>query len=60
MKDEFCNHLDKIYGELKEKNESLEIHLFEKGYHPAMLSNKNVFLDLLKQRIKLGYFHPKT
>ncbi len=51
MKDEFCHHLDKIYGELKEKNDQLEIHLFKEGNHPAMISNKNDFYEMIKQRI---------
>lgn len=53
MKDEFCDHLDKIYGDMKQKNNRLKIHLFNNGNHPAMLSNKNEFFDLVKQRIKL-------
>lgn len=50
-KDEYCDHLDKIYGELKEKNESLEIHLFEEGNHPAIISNKKEFLEIIKEKI---------
>ena len=52
MKDEFCDHLDKIYGELKKKNKKLEIHLFNTGNHPAMLSNKDEFLKLIGDKIK--------
>lgn len=51
MKDEYCNHLDKIYGNLKAKNNKLEIHLFEKGNHPAILSNKKHFFELIKEKI---------
>ena len=49
-KDEYCDDLDKIYYKLKEKNPSLEIHMFENGNHPAMLSNENEFLDLVIQK----------
>ncbi len=52
LKDEYCSNLDEIYSGLKRKNESLEIHLFEKGNHPAMISNKEAFLELLKDRLK--------
>lgn len=48
-KDEYCDHLDKIYGELQKKNETLAIHLFEEGGHPAMISNKNEFFNIIKQ-----------
>lgn len=51
MKDEFCNHLDEIYRALKRKNPSLETHLFEDGNHPAMLSNHDRFLALVRQKI---------
>ena len=51
MQDEYCDHLDKIYAEFKGKNDLLEINMFEKGGHPAMLSNKNEFLNLVKQKI---------
>lgn len=47
MQDEYCNHLDKIYSNLQQKNPALNIHLFEKGNHPAMLSNKKEFFQLL-------------
>ncbi len=52
MKDEYCNHLDIIFGKLKAKNTKLDIHLFERGNHPAMLSNKKEFFDLVKERLK--------
>ncbi|WP_159520618.1 alpha/beta fold hydrolase [Sunxiuqinia indica] len=50
-KDEYCDQLDKIYSDLKKKNEMLDIYLFEKGSHPAMISNKNEFLEIVKQKI---------
>jgi valacyclovir hydrolase len=50
--DDYCNHPDNIFGELKKKNNSLEIHLFDKGNHPAMLTNKDEFLELIKEKIK--------
>jgi pimeloyl-ACP methyl ester carboxylesterase len=50
-KDEYCNYLDKIYNDLKSKNNSLEIHLFDEGNHPAMLSNKNEFFEIIKRKI---------
>ncbi len=52
MKDEYCDHLDQIYGDMKKKNNHLEIHLFEEGNHPAILSNKEEFLEIVKSRIK--------
>jgi pimeloyl-ACP methyl ester carboxylesterase len=51
MNDEYCGHLDKIYAELKKKNDKIEIHLFEKGNHPAMISNKDEFLKIIKNKI---------
>lgn len=51
LEDEYCNHLDKIYGELKTQNTALQIHLFEKGRHPAMISNKKEFLNLIASRL---------
>ncbi len=51
MKDEYCDHLDKIYDDLKKKNNTLDIHLFEKGNHPAILSNKNEFFEIIKKKI---------
>lgn len=50
MKDEYCNYLDKIYGDLKAKNNKIDIHLFETGNHPAILSNKDQFLELIKNK----------
>ena len=50
-KDEYCDSLDKIYTALKEKNNSLKIHIFESGNHPAMLSNKDDFFTLIKKEI---------
>lgn len=55
MQDEYCDHLDNIYAELKKKNDLLKIHLFEKGFHPAMLSNKNEFFFMIKEIIKGPY-----
>lgn len=51
LKDEYCDHLDKIYDELQRKNNKLEVHLFEDGNHPAILSNKDEFLEILKSRV---------
>jgi hypothetical protein len=36
---------------LKKKNDKIEIHLFEKGNHPAMISNKDEFLKIIKNKI---------
>ena len=49
--DEFCHHLDKIYAGLKKKNPNLEIHLFEKGNHPAMLSNHEAFFKIITENL---------
>jgi pimeloyl-ACP methyl ester carboxylesterase len=46
-KDEFCDHIEDIYLELKTQNPLLEIHMFDEGGHPAMLSNKKDFLDIV-------------
>ncbi len=50
--DEFCDHLDKIYTGLQNKNPNLKIHLFETGGHPAMLSNSKDFFNLVTRFIK--------
>ncbi len=50
-KDEYCDHLDKIYGDLTKRNEMLEVYLFEQGGHPAMITNTNAFLEIIKQKI---------
>ncbi len=52
LEDEYCKELDKIYGALKEKNNRLNIQLFKKGKHPAILSNKNEFIELIKEKIE--------
>ena len=52
MEDEYCDHLDKIYSTLQEKNKNLEIHLFEKGKHPAIISSRDKFLNLIKGKVK--------
>lgn len=49
--DEYCDHLDNIYAKLKAQNDTLKIHMFNRGGHPAMLSNKNEFLNLIKPKI---------
>ena len=50
--DEYCDHLDEIYAELKMKNPGLQVHMFPSGNHPAMLSNKNEFYSLLDKKIR--------
>jgi len=50
-KDEFCDYLEDIYLKMKEKNNMLEIHLFEEGFHPAMLSNAEKFFELVLSKI---------
>ena len=52
MKDEYCSHLESIFKKLKDKNPRLDIHLFKEGKHPAMLSNKIEFINLVKDRLK--------
>lgn len=49
LEDEYCDHFDQIYEGLKKKNSALTIHLFESGTHPAMLSNKEAFYDLVRE-----------
>ncbi|MDD2612126.1 MAG: alpha/beta hydrolase [Bacteroidales bacterium] len=51
-KDEFCNNLEDIYRELKKKNDRLEIILFDSGNHPAMISNRDLFYNLIRERVK--------
>jgi len=51
LKDEYCDHLDEIYADLNKKNDSLEIHLFNEGNHPAMISNKNDFFEIVRNKI---------
>lgn len=50
-KDEYCDHLDKIYEGLKRQNKKLDIHLFEQGNHPAMISNRKDFLELIRVKM---------
>lgn len=47
--DEFCDHLDELYANLKLKNDRLKVHLFEEGGHPAMLSNAEAFFRLVNE-----------
>ncbi|MFA5752892.1 MAG: alpha/beta hydrolase [Bacteroidales bacterium] len=49
--DEYCDYLEKIYKALKVKNDKLEIHMFDTGKHPAMLTNKDAFYELVKSKI---------
>jgi pimeloyl-ACP methyl ester carboxylesterase len=49
--DEYCDHLDKVYEALKKKNDRIEIHMFSKGKHPAMMTNRYDFYELVKNRI---------
>lgn len=51
LKDEYCDHLDEIYKNLKMKNSTLKIHLFETGNHPALLSNKDGFYNLVAKAL---------
>ncbi len=52
LKDEYCDNIDEIYGNLGKKNSKLKIHLFETGNHPALLSNKNDFYELVNNTLK--------
>jgi pimeloyl-ACP methyl ester carboxylesterase len=52
-KDEYCHNLDEIYSDLKMKNPKLDVHLFNYGNHPAMLSNKNEFFELFRKQLKM-------
>lgn len=51
-KDEYCDHLESIYNGLQKKNDDLNIHMFDSGGHPAMLSNKTEFFDIVKSNVK--------
>jgi pimeloyl-ACP methyl ester carboxylesterase len=51
--DEYCDSLDRIYEALKMKNDKIEIQMFDKGKHPAMLTNKDAFYELVKSKISL-------
>lgn len=52
LQDEYCHNLDKIYRNLQVKNPALKVHLFKKGKHPAMLSNKDEFFQLFVDNSK--------
>ncbi|MFA8451030.1 MAG: alpha/beta fold hydrolase [Bacteroidales bacterium] len=52
-KDEYCSLLEDKYQELKDQNNSLQIHMFEEGNHPAILSNKKAFFDLIQDFLKI-------
>lgn len=49
--DEYCGHLYEIYIVLKRQNNDIEIHMFESGGHPAMISNKTEFIKLIEQKM---------
>lgn len=46
-KDEYCDHIEQIYLDLKAQNPALEIRMFDEGGHPAMISNKKEFLNIV-------------
>lgn len=50
-KDQYCDHLEELYRNLQTKNPALKIHMFDEGGHPAMLSNKKEFLNIILGRI---------
>lgn len=49
--DEYCHELETIYKQLQKRNNRLSIFMFEKGGHPAMISNKKEFFNLIKTRL---------
>jgi len=49
LKDEYCDSLDMVYEDLKHKSSGLKIKMFQKGGHPAIISNKKMFYKLSKQ-----------
>ena len=51
-KDEYCSHLDDIYSTLSSKSKNIKVHLFENGNHPAMISNKKEFFNLVQSFLK--------
>ncbi len=51
LMDEYCSSLDKIYAELADKNSHINVHLFKWGKHPAMITNKNNFFNLVQKLI---------
>lgn len=52
--DDLIHSPEVIYSNLKIKNEKLEIHLFETGSHPAILSNALSFYQLVIEKLKAG------
>lgn len=50
--DEYFHSLEKTYNTIKKKNDIIEIHLFESGSHPAMISNKKEFLVIIEKKLK--------
>jgi pimeloyl-ACP methyl ester carboxylesterase len=49
--DEFCSKLEEIYKKLQDKNPLFQIHMFNKGGHPAMMSSKDEFFKTVKNFI---------
>lgn len=52
MQDEYCQDLDRIYSDLKKKNQILGVHFFKYGNHPAMLSNKEDFFTIFMKHLE--------
>lgn len=52
LEDDIVPAIDTIYADLKKKNMALDIHLFDTGNHPAMLSNGEAFYGLVNEKLK--------
>lgn len=50
-KDEFCHNLDVLYENIRKKNQNISIHMFTSGSHPAFISNKYEYYQLVKNII---------
>ena len=49
--DFLCPQMEALFHDLKPRNQHFRLHLFEKGNHPAMLSNKNDLYRLVVQEL---------
>jgi len=48
--DNVCRNLADVYGEIKLKNKDIEVAMYSRGPHPAMLSNKQRFFALAQTK----------
>jgi len=50
--DEYIDSIEERYTRMAKRNSRIQVKIFETGNHPAMLSNKSEFFELLNQVLK--------